>query len=191
VGPDQAFLEQRRKGLTRFINFVVNHPILSVDGCVGVFLSEPNFEGWRKRTKVSLEEESTSKKLDPAAEMAIPADLSAKIDAVRNTLPLLVESHSKLVVLAEKGLKRLEAASADESRMAMTLATLGERHADACWRNANGLDGSAANGHQAEARGSGCELCQGIGRGLSAVSHTWARQGEELERRVSDLSFNG
>ncbi len=190
IGPDQAFLEQRRKSLARFINFVVNHPILAVDGCVGVFLAEPHFEAWRKRTKVALDEEATSARLDSAAEMAIPADLPAKLDAVRATLPLFVDSHAKLVVLAEKGVKRLEAAAADESRMAMTLATLGERHADGCYRNAPAQAAGAApanggtNGAHMGERGM-CDLCAGVGRGLSAVAETWSREGEALEQRVS------
>lgn len=38
---DDAFLEKRRKGLTRFINFVARHPILREDAVVVVFLTEP------------------------------------------------------------------------------------------------------------------------------------------------------
>lgn len=121
--------------------------------------------------------------------MAIPADLFAKIDVVRNTLPLLVESHSKLVVLAEKGLKRLEATTADASRMSMTLATLGERHADSCWRNAgNAPDVHSAASNGTSGQSSSCDLCRGVGYGLSAVGEVWAREGEELERRTRHLS---
>jgi sorting nexin-8 len=50
------------------------------DGALNVFMTEPNFEAWRKRVKVSTEEESSSKRLTPAQEMAIPADLEEKLE---------------------------------------------------------------------------------------------------------------
>lgn len=76
---DEAFLEQRTKGLQRFLNAVVNHPVMRDDGALGVFMSEPNFEQWRKHAKVSTDEEALSKRLTPAQEMAIPADLEEKL----------------------------------------------------------------------------------------------------------------
>jgi len=50
------------------------------DGALTVFMTEPSFEAWRKRVKVSTEEESFSKRLTPAQEMAIPADLEEKLE---------------------------------------------------------------------------------------------------------------
>jgi sorting nexin-8 len=56
-----------------------NHPILKDDGLLAVFLTEPSFETWRKHTPVSLEEESTSKRVDRVEEMSIPSDLEEKL----------------------------------------------------------------------------------------------------------------
>jgi hypothetical protein len=56
-----------------------NHPIISQDGLLQVFLSEPSFESWRKGTAVSLEEESASKKIDRVEEMSVPSDLEDKV----------------------------------------------------------------------------------------------------------------
>lgn len=50
------------------------------DGALNVFMSELDFEAWRKRSKVSTEEESASKRLNPAQEMAIPSDLEEKLE---------------------------------------------------------------------------------------------------------------
>lgn len=80
IAADAIFLEQRRKGLQRFLNAVVNHPVIRDDGALNVFMSEPNFEAWRKRMKVSTEEESASKRLNSAQEMAIPSDLEEKLE---------------------------------------------------------------------------------------------------------------
>ncbi|KAJ9126793.1 hypothetical protein QFC24_001825 [Naganishia onofrii] len=182
IGPDHAFLEQRRKGLKRFINFVANHPILKDDGAVNVFLTQSGpFEAWRKKNRVNLDEESTQKKLDKAAEMRIPSDLDMKLDLLRSSLPILVESYSKLVMIAEKAVKRMEAAAADQARMAMTLATLGEKQPMSCWRCANH---ETANG----IGGNACNLCKGVSRGLAAVGDTFTKEAEDSDRRAKDTA---
>jgi sorting nexin-8 len=38
-----------RRGLARFLIFVLNHPVLSQDGLLSVFLTEPHLETWRKQ----------------------------------------------------------------------------------------------------------------------------------------------
>ncbi|KAI0251426.1 hypothetical protein BJV78DRAFT_1361570 [Lactifluus subvellereus] len=73
IGPDESFLEQRRKGLERFLRFVMNHPVIKEDALLGTFLTEPSFEQWRKHSSISMEEESASKRIDRVEEMTIPA----------------------------------------------------------------------------------------------------------------------
>lgn len=41
LGASDEFLERRRKGLYRFMNFICNHPVLGNDDYLKVFLSEP------------------------------------------------------------------------------------------------------------------------------------------------------
>lgn len=151
---------------------IVNHPVTRDDGALNVFLTEGAFEAWRKRTKVSTEEESVSKRLNTAQEMGIPADLDEKLGILRDHLPNLLASHQKLVVLAERSLGRLQAASADSSRIALGLGTIAEEMPKCCYRNTGGSD-------------AGCSLCAGVGRGLSDVGESWTRVAEETERRVS------
>lgn len=109
--------------------------------------------------------------------MRIPSDLETKLDLLRSSLPHLVESYAKLVMIAEKAVKRMEAAAADQARMAMTLATLSEKQPASCWRCA---DGAAANG----IGGNACGLCKGVARGLSAVGDAFTREAEDTDRRV-------
>ena len=52
------------------------------DALLGTFLAEPSFEQWRKRSSVSLEEESASKRIDRVEEMTIPSDLEDKLGYV-------------------------------------------------------------------------------------------------------------
>ncbi|KXN87384.1 Sorting nexin MVP1 [Leucoagaricus sp. SymC.cos] len=111
IGPDEHFLEQRRRGLQRALNFVLNHPVLKEDGVLGVFLTVPSFETWRKQTSVSLDEESLSKKVDRVEEMSIPSDLEEKIAVVKARLGPLIEQWQRICILAERIMKRHEAAA--------------------------------------------------------------------------------
>jgi len=65
--------------LARFLNYVVNHPIIRDDGVLLAFLTESSFEHWRKQTSINLDEESTGKRIDRVEEMAIPSDLDEKL----------------------------------------------------------------------------------------------------------------
>ena len=68
-----------RRGLARFLNYVINHPIIKDDGILVAFLTESSFEQWRKHTAIPLEEESTWKRIDRVEEMSIPSDLDDKL----------------------------------------------------------------------------------------------------------------
>ncbi|PCH44336.1 hypothetical protein WOLCODRAFT_138943 [Wolfiporia cocos MD-104 SS10] len=109
VGPDEGFLEQRRKGLARFLNFVIDHPVIKEDGVLAVFLTEPSFEAWRKHTSISYDEESVSKRIDRVEEMSIPSDLEEKLAVVRNKISFLIEHWQKICMLAERIIRRREA----------------------------------------------------------------------------------
>lgn len=114
--------------------------------------------------------------------MRIPSDLDTKLDLLRSSLPHLVESYAKLVMIAEKAVKRMESAAADQARMAMTLATLSEKQPASCWRCADAATGGSgtANG----LGGNACGLCKGVARGLSAVGDAFTREAEDTDRRV-------
>ncbi|KAK4684468.1 sorting nexin-8, partial [Tremellales sp. Uapishka_1] len=166
--PDATFLEQRRKGLQRFISTLVNHPVMKDDGALNVFLTEPNFEAWRKRTNVSTEEESASKKLNPAQEMSIPADLEEKLSVLRTHLPTLLLSYQKMVALAERSLARIQASSADSSRFALSLATLSETIPQSCHKK-------------------NCGLCSSLASGLGAIGDSWTKVAEISEKRAMTI----
>ncbi|KAJ3934258.1 MAG: hypothetical protein NXY57DRAFT_994997 [Lentinula lateritia] len=111
IGPDEYFLEQRRKGLARCLNYVINHPVIKDDGVLSVFLSETSLEEWRKHTPISLDEESASKRIDRAEEMSIPSDLEDKITTIRRRVSPLIEQWQRICILAERIIKRREAAA--------------------------------------------------------------------------------
>ncbi|KAF8596148.1 hypothetical protein BDV93DRAFT_611064 [Ceratobasidium sp. AG-I] len=171
LGPDDSFLEQRRKGLARFLSFVMNHPVLSLDGLLSVFLTEPHLDMWRKQNSISLEEESMSKRVERAEEMSVPSDCEEKLAAVRKKLPGLVDHWTRISVIAERIMKRREGAGADLTRLTMTLNSLGE-HSSTC------------NLRTAEP----CDLCDGVRTGLGRVAVRAGGMGEEMDGRARGLS---
>ncbi|KIY63578.1 hypothetical protein CYLTODRAFT_359731 [Cylindrobasidium torrendii FP15055 ss-10] len=111
VGPDEQFLEQRRRGLQRCLNFIRNHPIIKEDAVLSTFLTVPSLEDWRKVTSVTLDEESAGKHIDKVEEMAIPSDLEDKIATVRARVTPLIDQWQRICMLSERMIKRREAAA--------------------------------------------------------------------------------
>ncbi|KAJ1307091.1 hypothetical protein OPQ81_001209 [Rhizoctonia solani] len=167
IGPDDQFLEQRRRGLARFLIFVLNHPVLSQDGLLSTFLTEPHLEVWRKQNSISLEEESLSKRVERMEEMSVPGDCSEKLAAVRKKLPGLIDHWTRISVIVERLIKRREGAAADFTRLTMTLNSLTE-HNTSC-----SLRGEPDD----------CDLCVGVRTGLGQVAVRTGGLGEELDGR--------
>jgi sorting nexin-8 len=170
LGGDDAFLEQRRKGLSRFLNFVVNHPILKTDGLLSVFLTEPNFEAWRKHSTILLEEESTGKRIERVEEMAIPSDLEDRMTVMRQRTALLVDHWTRFCAIADRMVKRREGAAADASRLMMTLNTMVEENPQ-CWHSEF------------------CDLFAGVQQGMKQVSSRLQSHADTLEQRSRRLSL--
>lgn len=171
IGPDESFLEQRRKGLERFLRVVMNHPVIKEDALLGSFLAEPSFEQWRRHSSISLEEESASKRIDRVEEMTIPSDLEDKLGHVRQKIGPLIEAWQKICVLGERLIRKREAAAADLSRLTNTLKTLVEVNGQ-CWK------------------GDDCDLSQGVKQGVAALSAHTQRHTDLLELRTGVLLQN-
>jgi len=165
LGGDGNFLEQRRKGLLRFLRFVVNHPIIREDGLLAVFLTEPSLEAWRKHSSISLEEESSSKRIDRVQEMSIPSDLDDKTAEVRRRINALIEQWTRLCIIAERILKRRESTASDISRLTMTMNALVEENPES-WRT------------------DGDEFYLGVRQGLMTMSRRFRLHADLLERRA-------
>lgn len=176
-----AFLEARRLALNRLLTFLTAHPVLRTDACLNIFLTSSSFESWRKRTPVSTDEESLSKNLTTAQEMSIPSDLDLKLDNLRERLPAMLGHYTRLVVMAERSLVRLQMQAAEAARMAMSTQSIGELVPRCCWRSVQGDDGESGRGVARE-----CGLCEGVGRGWGDVGDGWVNVGEELEKGVSN-----
>ncbi|CAG8784875.1 30912_t:CDS:2, partial [Racocetra persica] len=91
---DESFLEKRRKGLARFLNFISRHPILKDDQLVEMFLKEQiEIAVWRRTNSPDLEEEYLKRKVTPEMERRIPADLDKRLEKVVTKLDDTVEHY--------------------------------------------------------------------------------------------------
>lgn len=158
-------------GLKRFINFVVNHPVIKDDGLLAVFLTEPSFETWRKHASITVEEESASKRIDRVEEMGIPSDLEEKLAVVRQKIPPLIEQWQRICLLAERTIKRREAAAADLSRLTNVLKVVAEVN-EHCWRGEN------------------CELCEGVREGVGQFAVHTQTHADLLDSRTRTLLYS-
>ncbi|KAI5807150.1 hypothetical protein EDC01DRAFT_638322 [Geopyxis carbonaria] len=125
LSADAAFLERRRRGLVRFTNALVRHPVLSQEQLVVMFLTVPTeLSVWRKQANLSVTEEFTNKSLHPELEVSLPADLNDTFETVRSGLRRSSEIYINLCTLVERLERRSEGMAADYNRFSTALHSL-------------------------------------------------------------------
>ncbi|KAG0017463.1 Sorting nexin mvp1 [Podila clonocystis] len=125
---DETFLGRRLRGLTRFMNALVRHPVLRDDPLVVSFLTEPvELATWRKNAVISTEEEFVSRlPMSAALERQIPADLELQLELIKHRLPGSVEYYRGMVHVMDRIQKRTEANAADYTRFSLALNALAD-----------------------------------------------------------------
>ncbi|CUS14407.1 unnamed protein product [Tuber aestivum] len=127
LSADAAFLERRRRGLSRFANALVRHPVLSQEQLVIMFLTVPTQQElsvWRKQANLSVQEEFSGKALPPGLEERLPQTLENTFDMVRSGLRKSSEIYIQLCNLVERLEKRQEGVAADYMRLSGALRSL-------------------------------------------------------------------
>ncbi|KAI9678721.1 MAG: Sorting nexin mvp1 [Caeruleum heppii] len=125
LSSDASFIEKRRRGLTRFTNALVRHPILQQEQLVVMFLTVPTeLAVWRKQATISVQEEFTGKALPPNLEDSLPPSLSDTLDTVRSGVKQSAEIYINLCALIERLAKRNEGLARDYLRLSESLQSL-------------------------------------------------------------------
>ncbi|KAI9783258.1 MAG: Sorting nexin mvp1 [Geoglossum umbratile] len=128
LSADTAFLEKRRRGLVRFANALVRHPVLSQEQLVVMFLTVPTeLAVWRKQASISVQEEFKNKPLPPGLEDSLPPNLNDVFDTVRSGVRRSAEIYINLCNLMERLSKRNEGIAADYLRFSRALQTLADQ----------------------------------------------------------------
>ncbi|KIW64065.1 hypothetical protein, variant [Phialophora macrospora] len=126
-----VFLEKRRRGLVRFTNTLVQHPVLSQETLVVMFLTVPTeLAVWRKQATISVQEEFTGKALPPTLEDSLPSNLSDLFEQVRAGVRRSAEIYIHLCILMERLVKRNEGLASDSSKFSQAISHLTEATSD-------------------------------------------------------------
>jgi sorting nexin-8 len=128
---DGAFIEKRRRGLARFLNALVRHPILGQEQLVVMFLTVPTeLSVWRKQATYSVQDEFTDRPLPPGLEDSLPPQLNDLFDRTRNGVRRSADLYINICNITDRLVKRNEGVAADHARIAMSLESLTETSAD-------------------------------------------------------------
>ncbi|GAA5816329.1 hypothetical protein MFLAVUS_009855 [Mucor flavus] len=133
-GRDDVFEERRRKGLVRFINAVVRHPILGKDDVVIAFLSHPSeINSWKRANSPSLDEEFVRKSHNIAyLERMVPMDLDDRISRMRKRLSVSIQQYEHMCFIMNQMNRLKKALGTDYIRYSVTLNSVSELEKD-CW----------------------------------------------------------
>ncbi|CAJ0879973.1 7775_t:CDS:2 [Entrophospora sp. SA101] len=128
---DEAFLEKRRKGLARFLNFIARHPVLKNDDLVEMFLTEQTeIAVWRRNNAPDLDEEFFKKEISSQMEQRIPGDLNARLESVYNNLDQSIEHYLNMCNFMERIARSQEGTASDYMRYSLSLNSLIENEKD-------------------------------------------------------------
>ncbi|EEH34481.1 sorting nexin mvp1 [Paracoccidioides lutzii Pb01] len=120
-----SFLDKRRKGLVRFANSLVRHPVLTQEQLVVMFLTVPTeLSVWRKQATISVQEEFTGKLLPPDLEDSLPQTLDGTFDRVHFGIKRSAEIYINLCNLLDRLVKRTQGLAADQFRISRALQAL-------------------------------------------------------------------
>ncbi|KAK9328578.1 hypothetical protein V1520DRAFT_371114 [Lipomyces starkeyi] len=125
LSSDEFFLERRRRGLSRFINELAKHPVLSREQLVVMFLSVPTeLAVWRKQAAVSVEDEFTGRSLPDGLIESWNIAEAERWEEVKSGVKMEAELYTHLCLLIDRMEKRQESVAVDHQRFATSLNTL-------------------------------------------------------------------
>lgn len=131
IAAEANFLEKRRRGLSRFSNALVRHPVLAQEQLVVMFLTVPTeLAVWRKQAAITVVDEFAGKPLPPSLEDGLPGDLEETFVRVRSGVRRSAEVYINLCNLVERLGRRSEGVAAEYMRVSNTLFALAEASAD-------------------------------------------------------------
>lgn len=106
---DVEFLERRRKGLTRFINLVMKHPVLSKDDLMLTFLTVPtDLSSWRKQANYDTTDEFTDKKISASFMKMWQKELSEQWNEADSSIDKSIEVWLKITFILERHERRIK-----------------------------------------------------------------------------------
>ncbi|RKP31515.1 PX-domain-containing protein, partial [Metschnikowia bicuspidata] len=121
ASPDSQFLQRRRRGLHRFLNQLIKHPVFVKEPIVATFLTVPtDLASWRRQAKIDDALEFTGQKIlitfINTMWPAVGEEFLQNWRAAEEKVPRMIEVWSRIVVLVERHEKRQKQVAHDNSR---------------------------------------------------------------------------
>ncbi|ESZ95268.1 hypothetical protein SBOR_4380 [Sclerotinia borealis F-4128] len=114
LAAESSFMEKRRRGLARFSNALVRHPVLSQEQLVIMFLTVPTeLAVWRKQATISVQEEFGGRPLPPGLEDSLPLTLNDLFAQTRTGIRRSADAYVNMCNLMDRLAKRNEGLAAD------------------------------------------------------------------------------
>lgn len=106
---EAEFLERRRKGLTRFINLIMKHPVLNKDDLMLTFLTVPtDLSSWRRQANYDTTDEFTDKKISTSFMKMWQKELSEQWNEADSSIDKSIEVWLKITFILERHEKRIK-----------------------------------------------------------------------------------
>lgn len=121
TSPDSQFLQRRRRGLYRFLNQLVKHPVLRQEPIVISFLSVPtDLVSWRKQARVDYSLEFKGQKILTnfinSIWPSIGEEFLTNWKNAESNIAKIIEVWTKVVMLVERYEKRQQQIAFDNSK---------------------------------------------------------------------------
>ncbi|KAL8344109.1 hypothetical protein RB601_004572 [Gaeumannomyces tritici] len=128
---DGAFIEKRRRGLGRFLNAIVRHPVIGQEQLVVMFLTVPTeLSVWRKQATISVQDEFAGRSLPQGLEESLSPQLEDLFSRTRAGVRRSAELYIGVCAVMDRLVKRTEGVAADHARIALSLMSLTEISGD-------------------------------------------------------------
>ncbi|KAI0243857.1 Sorting nexin mvp1 [Massospora cicadina] len=112
LGGNKAFFDERRVGLSRFINFLVVHPVLKEDSLVNTFLTESTaMVTFRRENAIHPFEEFEFSSQKTDLEHVPLSDIDSRVTKARRLVNQATHQHEKVCLALERIRARQHAAS--------------------------------------------------------------------------------
>ncbi|RCK65719.1 Sorting nexin MVP1 [Candida viswanathii] len=121
ASPDSQFLQRRRRGLHRFLNQLIKHPVLSQEPIVQTFLTVPtDLATWKKQAKIDSSLEFKGQKIQTNFMNVIWPVVGETFlknwKAAEENIQSLIDKWVKIIILVERYERRQQQISFDNGR---------------------------------------------------------------------------
>lgn len=124
---DAAFMERRKRGLTRFLNFVMKHPVLKNDKIVLTFLTvTTDINSWKKQGDLEITDELSGKELSPNFKKIWRKEFSEHWNAADSSIEHSINIWTRIGIMIERYEKRLKQIAQERSMLSSFISDLTE-----------------------------------------------------------------